>query len=83
MFFPKVLRPFSKMDIYKCPKSLLPLTFPDTFSHFLEYILEKLLKETYYQLFLSIVTSLAIFFTILSAFSASLSPEPPIASIII
>ena len=32
--FPKVLSPFSKMDIYKCPKSISLLTFPDIFLGF-------------------------------------------------
>ena len=40
-FFPKVLSLFLKMDIYKCPKSLLPLDFSDTFLHILQYIFPK------------------------------------------
>jgi hypothetical protein len=52
------------------------------FGNFLNIILHfifKVLKKDY----LFIVTSFAIFLTILSSFSIVLSPKPPIASIII
>jgi hypothetical protein len=46
MFFSKVLSPFSKMDIYKCPFLVLRLDFCEKFV-ILQYIFSKWLKETY------------------------------------
>jgi hypothetical protein len=78
------------MDKNKCPKTKIQKNFTQKYSllyNKLKYLLKEKTKKgtpSVKKLFyLSIITCFEIFLIILSSFSSSLSPEPPIDSTII